>query len=185
MALKTRQKSASRETRRRRSADDAPWPAKDMCCCPPRIALSGGTWAKCCVIGNSLLEDDLLQVRADANASVNPPGGPQVNADGSGGSEMRTMLRKDIDLVEAVICYRFDWQAEGHCQPLAVRVQVDGDVRANMRCAPDHGHTELTMRKVQKAQDINTAPRGTATATVTVQDCSGQRAQCSLTLYEP
>ena len=185
MAETKKARRTARQTPKRKISDDRDWPPKEHCCCGPKATVWGGTSAKCCVISNKMLEDELLQVRADANASVSPPGGPQVNADGSGGSELRTMLRKDVDLIEAIITYRFEWQATGQCQPLAVRVRVDGQVQADIRCAPDRGHTELTVRKVQKAEEVNSAARDSATATVSVVDCAGNRSDCSFTLGEP
>lgn len=179
--------TASRSKTRGVVTDRKPtdWPPRKLCCCPPHAALWGSSSAECCPLSNKMLEDEHLQVRADANASVNPPGGPAVNADGSGGSELSTMLRKDVDLVAVTICYRFEWHAHGNCKPLAVRVQVFGDVEADMQCAPERGHTELMYRKIQTVDEVNNAPRGNATAVVTVLDCSGQRSECTLVLREP
>jgi hypothetical protein len=159
-------------------------PVHKPCCCPPHVVVWGSTSIQMVPLSNQMLEDEQLQVRADANASVSPPGGPQVSADGSGGSEIRTRLRKDVDMLALVVGYRFEWEARGQCQPLSVRVDIRGDVVAEIPCAPERGHSELVMRRVLAANEINAGPRGSATATVTVLDCSGQTVSCRFTLRE-
>jgi len=155
------------------------------CCCPPRVAAWGSTKGIMVAVGAKQLEDDELLVRADANASVNPPGGPAVNADGSGGSELRTRLRKDVDLLAVTVTYTFRWRVTAQCQPISVAVTIHGDVHAIIPCAPDEGSTSLSVRRVQTAEEVNLAPRASATATVVALDCHGTQVRCDVTLHEP
>ena len=125
-----------------------------------------------------------LKVRADANASIQPPSGPNVNADGSGGSELRTRLRRDVDLVESTTTYAFEWRVESAC-PVAVAVSIFGEVQARIPCAPDAGSSALSRRRLLEAGEVNSAPRGTATAVVVAVDCHGHEVRCQVELTEP
>jgi len=176
----TKRKPAARKDAR---TDRKPWKPK-LCCCPPRIAVTGSTSVHCCPLNAKMFDDKELIVRSDANASVNPPGGPQVNADGSGGSEARNMLRKDVDLITVTVTYSFEWEVSADCD-FAVRVWIDGQVSADLRCAPKQGQSELSFIKVVTMDELNTGPRGMATATVEAIDCGGLHSECALTLNEP
>lgn len=176
--------TAAKKNKSNYKSDRRPaWKPK-LCCCPPRIALTGSTTMSCCPLNSKMFDDKQLLVRADANASVNPPGGPQVNADGSGGSEARNMLRKDVDLITVTVTYSFDWEVTADCD-FAVRVLINGQVQADYNCAPKQGHVELSASKVVTWEELNTNPRESATAFIEAVDCAGLRSDCAVTLNEP
>ena len=154
------------------------------CCCPPRVLVWGSTSSQTVAVTNKMFEDEELKVRADANASIQPPSGPNVNADGSGGSELRTRLRRDVDLVESTTTYAFEWRMESAC-PVAVAVSIFGEVQARIPCAPDAGSSALSRRRLLEAGEVNSAPRGTATAVVVAVDCHGHEVRCQVELTEP
>ena len=112
---------------------------------------------------------------ARTDASTNPPGGPAVNADSSGGSELRTRRRKDVDVVAVAVT----------CRPLSVAVTIHGDVNAGIHCAHEEGSRSLSVRRVQTVDEVGQAPRSAATAVVVALDCHGAEVQCDLRLNEP
>ncbi|MCZ6605080.1 MAG: hypothetical protein O7A03_08040 [Alphaproteobacteria bacterium] len=123
----------------------------------------------------------MFQVRADANASVRPPGGPDTNADGSGGSELRTRLRKEIDAIALIKSFTFRWRVETTCRPVRVTVTISGDVNTYIDCASETGSTELSSIKFLEAAEIN-SDSSSALITVDAIDCTGETSSCSLEL---
>ena len=162
--------------------DPLPPPDKP-CCCPAHVRVWGCTSQVLASLPNEWIEDKEMKTRADANASVSPPGGPQVNADGSGGSLIRTRVSKEVDLVMVTVTYKFEWDVMADCKQ-AVTVVVLGDVNTRVRCAPEKGHIELSRSRVMTMAEVNRSPRGNATATVTATDCSGSSVSCDFTLFE-
>lgn len=172
----TRKAAAKSSARARTDVRDKP---KDIpCCCGPKVLLSGGTSVTGFALSNKEEEDEHLQVRADANATV----ARNTSADGSGGSQLSTRLRKDIDAVVLLKTFRFKWNVDSRCQPLEVTVDVHGDVSAHIDCAEQSDVIELSLKSFLGHDQIN-ADVSTATITVTATEtCTNLYDTCSLTL---
>jgi hypothetical protein len=145
----------------------------------------GSTYSNSVALGNKVEEDAQLQVRADANASVMPPGGPNSDADGSGGSDIKTRLRKDVDAIVLTSRYRFEWMVETTCRPVGVSINIDGEVSFSEECLPESGFLELWVVKALEFAELRSRTRGRANAVMTVDSCCGDQVTCSMFLIEP
>jgi len=136
------------------------------------------TRSECCFVENKIDMKRRLQARADANASLRPPGGPDTNADGSGGSQLDEGTMKDQGKVYRTDVYTIHWKAEGLCRPLQVRLLVDGAREWQGNCLPEEG--KVTLSRSYLMEPPTYAPQGPATlaATLFVQDCAKQTARC-------
>lgn len=107
-------------------ASEFPAHDHDLCCCPPRAMLWIDARTHSIFVENKIDVKRRLQVRADANASIRPPAGPDSDADGSGGSELEEGTLKEQGKVYRTDYYTIHWRAEGQCQPLLVALRVGG-----------------------------------------------------------
>src|SRR5688572_4223811 len=73
---------------------DAPARENELCCCPPVTRTWVQTESTAVFVENAIDMKRRLAVRADANAAIRPPGGPNTSGDGSGGSQLDEGLLK-------------------------------------------------------------------------------------------
>jgi hypothetical protein len=158
---------------------------QDLCCCPPRALLWGGTCSTSVTVGNLIDMKRRLQARADSNASIKPPSGPDSNADGSGGSQIDEGTLKPVDFILKTDTYKINWKAESNCKPVSVSLSVGGSVVFSQSCLPEDGGVELSSAKVFSIEEFKNRRHGTVVATLSVTDCTGMSGDCSITLYEP
>lgn len=171
----TKKKPAARKT----ASDRARGKPKDVpCCCGPKVLLTGSTAIVAVALGNEMEEDELVQSRADANATVTTG----TSADGSGGAQAATRLRKKVDGAAVTKSFRFRWAVDSRCRPLEVTVAVYGDVEARIDCAPEEDAIELAVSSYLEADAIR-GDRKSATIEVTAYEvCTGLSDTCAMTL---
>ena len=140
---KERKDRASSKTQRYRKKKQE-LPRQKLCCCPPRAMVWIDSRTSCCFIENQIDMKRRLQVRADAAASVQPPGGPAVNAEGAGGSQLDEGTYKDQGKVYRTDTYTIHWKAEGECRPLSVELHVSGEIGYDADCLPEKGEVTIS-----------------------------------------
>jgi len=88
--------------------------------------------------------NEQLQVRADVDAAIKPPAGPDTNADSSAGSELKVDTLKGQGKVYRSDIYTIHWKAEGHGQPLHVNITISGACNWSVTWLPLEGQVTLT-----------------------------------------
>lgn len=164
---------------------DAPPPKTEPCCCDPLAMVWIDARTECCFIENKIDMKRRLQVRADANASLKRPGGPETNADGSGGSQLDEGTLKDQGKIYRTDLYTIHWRAEGQCQPLRAQLQVGGEVDYVANCIPNSGEVTLSRTYMLEPPNYAASVPGSVTATLTVEDCAHKTAKCENTVQRP
>ncbi|MCP4727815.1 MAG: hypothetical protein GY863_22445 [bacterium] len=142
-------------------------------CCMPTGRLYIGTKSVAKYVENSIEMKRRLQVRSDANASLKPPGGPDTNADGSGGSQIDEGLLKDQGKVYRTDEYEVNWTAEGF-GPLRVMLELSGAIAYTADWLPSEGSVTLSKNQLLKPPDYIPGST-TVNGVITVQDCKGQK----------
>jgi hypothetical protein len=147
----------------------------ELCCCPPVVRVWIETHTTATFVENKIDMKRRLQVRADANASIQPPGGPGVDADGSGGSELDEGTFKDQGKVYRVDEYTVHWKVQGHGD-LQVSLEISGAVRYSANWLPCEGSIAVCAPRVLLPPNYSNPSQ--ITATVRARDCMKQSASC-------
>ena len=132
--------------------------SRELCCCPPAAMVWIDSRVECCFVENQLEMKRRFTVRSDSNASLNPPGGPATNADGSGDSQIDEGTLKEQGKVYRTDIYTVHWKAEGDCRPLEVTLDVSGARTWYGSCLPLEG--EVTMSKSYMMKPPEYTPQG-------------------------
>jgi hypothetical protein len=154
----------------------------ELCCCPPRARIWIETRSVAEFVENKIDMKRRLMVRADANASVRPPAGPDVNADGSGGSQLDEGTMKDQGKVYRTDTYIVHWSTEGHGD-LEVSIDVPALGWAGTWLEKS-GQVELA-RSFILEPPYTAPPPDSVTARILVRDCCGYRVEHSQTARRP
>lgn len=152
-------------------------PKSQLCCCPPMAHIWIDSRSHCCFIENEIDMRRRLLARADANASVRAPGGPEVDAEGAGGSQLDEGTFKKQGKVYRIDEYTVHWEAEGHCQPLEVNLRVSGDISYQARRLPQRGQVVLSHAYILEPPNYDAPTKVGINATLLVADCAGNRVQ--------
>ncbi|MEX2283981.1 MAG: hypothetical protein WEE89_15960 [Gemmatimonadota bacterium] len=127
-----------------------------------------------------------LLARADANAAIRAPGGPEVDAEGAGGSQLDEGTMKPQGKVYRVDEYTIHWQAIGQCRPLSVSLVVNGDRNYIANGVPETGQVALSVAyMLEPDNDYDPTGKVGITAVLTVIDCAGNRVQNRNTAQRP
>ena len=185
MAVRKEKKTrSSRKTYRvRKTVKD--YKPQELCCCPPRAMVWIDTRTSCCFIENQIDMKRRLQVRADAAASVQPPAGPAVDAEGAGGSQLDEGTFKGQGKVYRTDTYTVHWRAEGQCRPLSVQLRVNGEIDYVADCLPEEGEVTLSQSYMLEPPDYLPQGSGQVAATLSVADCARTRAVCQNVALRP
>ena len=170
---------AIRPTRRRRTQTPAAG------CPPPEVRLNGCATVKATRIVEAI---DLTQQevqRADAHASVMPPGGPDADAAGSGFSDTRNLVVKPKDCVVLNTSYEVDFVAVGGCPPYVVEIATSGAVTAQFTNLQRAGKLALATSKIVEGDAFNLRARESLLVDATVRDCADGVGVCKLEIPEP
>jgi hypothetical protein len=159
-----------------RKDSDASPSGNELCCCRPVARVWIETRSTATFVENKIDMRRRLQVRADANASIQPPGGPGVDADGSGGSELDEGTFKDQGKVYRIDEYTIHWKVQGNGD-LQVSLEISGSVQYTADWLPLEGAITVCSPRVLLPHDY--ANPSQITATVSAQDCMKQSATCS------
>lgn len=146
-----------------------------LCCCPPTASVYIETSSRAVFVENEIDMKRRLMVRADSNASVNPPSGPDVNADGSGGSQLDEGTFKKQGKVYRTDCYTVHWHAHGD-GPLRVRLTLNGAVSWSADWLPTSGKTAVSANHLLEPPDYSPRVTTRVTARLEVFNCQQQRA---------
>ena len=185
MATRRSRKTKSQTDTTRVAVKDTDFMPAELCCCPPRAMVWVDAEMTCCFIENQIDMKRRLQVRADAAAVVQPPGGPAVDAEGDGGSQIDEGTFKDQGKVYRTDVYTIHWRSEGQCRPLAVGLFVDGEVNYQALCIPEEGKVRLSRTYMLEPPDYQPPGPGQVTATLKVRDCARADASCSNSAQRP
>lgn len=181
--MKVKNEKTVNKRRMRDVSDD--FPSRELCCCPPRALVWIDSRTSSIFVDNKIDMKRRLQVRADANASIRPPGGPDTNADGSGGSQLDEGTLKEQGKIYRTDIYTIHWKAEGQCRPLRVMLSLEGAITNSIDCLPEEG--ELTQSVTYILEPPHYIPPGSdsLTATLNVQDCTKQVSKCQNMVKRP
>ncbi|HTQ15602.1 MAG TPA: hypothetical protein VMH86_17160 [Rhizomicrobium sp.] len=150
----------------------------ELCCCPKLARIWLETKTTATFVENKIDMKRILKARADASAAVQPPGGPGVDAEGAGGSELDEGTYKNQGKVYRVDEYIVHWKAEG-CGPLRVAMRVTGAAGYAADWLPDEGHVTVSAAYMLEPPDYAASGPGDVLATLMVTDCSKQSVTCS------
>jgi hypothetical protein len=149
----------------------------ELCCCPPVAHIWIDSRSHCCFIENEIDMSRRLLARADANASVRPPGGPEVDAEGAGGSQLDEGTFKKQGKVYRIDEYTIHWEAVGQCRPLDVNLRVGGDLAYQARHLPERGDVVLSHAYILEPPNYDAPTKVGINATLVVSDCAGNRVE--------
>ena len=147
----------------------------ELCCCPPVARVWVETRTAATFVENKIDMKRRLQVRADANASVRPPVGPDVNADGSGGSQLDEGTLKDQGKVYRTDAYTVHWQVEGD-GPLQISLRLSGAVAYDAGWLPVAGNLTVSRNYLLEPPAYDPGGDAFLTAYVEAVNCRGQKA---------
>jgi hypothetical protein len=167
-----------RKGRRGGADSDFPPSTNELCCCPPIARVWIETRSVATFVENKIDMKRSLRVRADANAAIQPPGGPGVNADGSGGSQLDEGTMKDQGKVYRVDEYIVHWKAEGEGS-LRVRLGVTGAVQYSADWLPAEGAITMSRTFLLEPPDYALSAPSAVTARLDVGNCARQSASIS------
>ena len=126
-----------------------------------------------------------LLARADANASVRAPGGPEVDAEGAGGSQLDEGTFKKQGKVYRIDEYTVHWEACGQCLPLDVALTVGGDVDYRAQHLPERGEVVLSHAYILEPPNYDAPTKVGINATLAVSDCARHRVVNGCTIPRP
>ncbi len=133
----------------------------------------------------------LLEARATTNASIQPPGGPSVNADSMGatrsqddtnsdsGTEFSDLLTRDTEIhkdqgkVYRIDSYTVHWQAEGQ-GPLHISLKVGGVLAYAADWLPATGNVRLSKTYLLEPPAYDPGGVAELNALLTIRDCCNQ-----------
>lgn len=150
---------------------------KDLCCCPPVAHIWIDSRSHCCPVENEIDMKRRLLANATGAAAVRLPGGPEVDAEGSGGTQLDEGTFKKQGKVYRIDEYTVHWKADGQCRPLDVALRVNGDVSYQARHLPECGEVVLSHAYILEPPNYDSPTKTGINATLIVADCSGNRVQ--------